>query len=144
MKYLAIGLLAIIAVSFFQPVTNIPKSSEVYAAPVEAAQPEIKSEPVIEPSQPPEPVQQPPVAPVVHTVPANEAKAYIYQHESGNRPDAVNEIGACGLGQALPCSKMPCTLQDYVCQDEYFTGYMQSRYGTWENAYQFWVSHRWW
>lgn len=40
-----------------------------------------------------------------------EAKMFIYLHESGNRPNAVNaSSGACGLGQALPCSKMPCLL----------------------------------
>lgn len=73
------------------------------------------------------------------------AKAFIYQHESGNRTDAINpSSGACGLGQALPCSKMPCSLSDYACQDNFFTNYMKSRYGTWENAVAFWKSHKWW
>lgn len=74
----------------------------------------------------------------------NAAKDFIYMHESGNRTDAVNSIGACGLGQALPCSKMNCTLQDYACQDAFFTSYMQARYGTWENAMAFWQANRWW
>lgn len=66
-------------------------------------------------------------------------------HESGNNPGAINtSSGACGLGQALPCSKLPCTLSDYACQDRWFTGYMQSRYGTWENAQAFWIGHGWW
>ena len=78
-------------------------------------------------------------------VSSNEAKAFIYQKESGNRTDAINPNGgACGLGQALPCSKMPCSLQDYACQDNYFTGYMQQRYGTWENARAFWLANKWW
>lgn len=72
-------------------------------------------------------------------------KNYIYQHESNNNPGAINaSSGACGLGQALPCSKMPCNLADYACQDNYFTSYMQKRYGSWANAYQFWISNKWW
>lgn len=86
----------------------------------------------------PEPVQAAPV-------PVSGAKAFIYQHESGNNPGAINaSSGACGLGQALPCSKMPCSLSDYACQDNFFTQYMLSRYGTWENAVAFWQSHKWW
>ena len=78
-------------------------------------------------------------------VSSNSAKAFIYSHESGNNPGAINaSSGACGLGQALPCSKMPCSLSDYACQDSFFTSYMQGRYGTWENAQAFWLSHHWW
>lgn len=76
-------------------------------------------------------------------VSSNEAKAFIYQHESGNRTTAVNSIGCRGLGQACPGSKLPCG-DDYACQDAWFTNYMLQRYGTWENAKAFWVSHRWW
>jgi hypothetical protein len=73
------------------------------------------------------------------------AKAFIYQHESGNDTTSVNKnSGACGLGQALPCSKMPCSMTDYGCQDSFFTEYMQGRYGSWINAYNFWQSHCWW
>jgi hypothetical protein len=69
-------------------------------------------------------------------------KMFIYNHESGNRPGAVNSIGACGLGQALPCSKLPCSLTDYACQDNWFTNsYMIPRYGSWSNAKAFWMSH---
>lgn len=74
-----------------------------------------------------------------------DAKMFIYMHESGNNPAAVNKSsGACGLGQALPCSKMPCNLSDYACQDSFFTQYMLSRYGSWENAQSWWLSHGWW
>lgn len=73
------------------------------------------------------------------------AKMFIYMRESGNNPGAINaSSGACGLGQALPCSKMPCSLSDYACQDRFFTGYMQARYGTWENAKAFWLANHWW
>lgn len=72
-------------------------------------------------------------------------KAFIYQHESGNRTDAINPgSGACGLGQALPCSKMGCSLSDYACQDAWFTNYAMQRYGSWANARAFWEAHRWW
>lgn len=74
-----------------------------------------------------------------------DAKMFIYYHESGNRPNAINaSSGACGLGQALPCSKMNCSLSDYACQDAFFTRYMLARYGTWQNAKSFWLQHRWW
>lgn len=86
----------------------------------------------------------------------SDAKMFIYQHESDNVPCKINggaidcnydknEL-ACGLGQALPCSKLTdvCKLSDYACQDAFFTDYMKGRYGTWENAKSFWVAHRWW
>lgn len=73
-----------------------------------------------------------------------DSKMFIYMHESGNRPSAVALNGACGLGQALPCSKLPCSLADYGCQDSWFTSYMQQRYGTWDNAKAFWVSKASW
>lgn len=76
-------------------------------------------------------------------VSSNEAKAFIYQHESGNRTTAVNSIGCRGLGQACPGSKLPCG-DDYACQDAWFTNYMLQRYGSWENAKAFWVANRWW
>jgi septal ring factor EnvC (AmiA/AmiB activator) len=76
---------------------------------------------------------------------ASDAKMFIYMKESGNNPNAVNKYsGACGLAQALPCSKMNCALGDYACQDAWATKYMQSRYGTWENAKAFWLANNWW
>lgn len=76
---------------------------------------------------------------------SNDAKMFIYMKESGNNPYAVNKSsGACGLAQALPCSKMNCALGDYACQDQWATNYMLNRYGTWENAKAFWLSHNWW
>lgn len=80
-----------------------------------------------------------------YPIPEDAAKAYIYMKESGNNPGAINRSsGACGLGQALPCSKMGCSLSDYACQDAWFTQYMKNRYGTWNNAKAFWDSHKWW
>lgn len=84
-----------------------------------------------------------PPAPVAEA--SGDAKMFIYMKESGNNPNAVNRSsGACGLAQALPCSKMGCALGDYACQDAWATNYMQGRYGTWENAKAFWELHRWW
>lgn len=96
----------------------------------------------IDKPKPVQPVQKPAAQPAAND---GSAKAFIYARESGNNPGAVNaSSGACGLGQALPCNKMPCSLADYACQDAYFTEYMQSRYGTWENAKIFWLQHNWW
>lgn len=83
-------------------------------------------------------------APVSYARPAEEDKAFIYQHESGNNPGAVNSIGCAGLGQACPGSKLPCSLTDYACQDTFFTNYMLSRYGSWAKARAFWEANRWW
>jgi outer membrane murein-binding lipoprotein Lpp len=83
------------------------------------------------------------------------AKSFIYMSESGNVPCKINGGSvdcnydgnrACGIGQALPCQKLTavCALSNYACQDAWFTSYMQSRYGTWENARAFWLAHKWW
>ncbi len=74
----------------------------------------------------------------------NPYAAYIYQHESGCRLDAVNGSGCAGIGQACPGSKMGCSLTDAPCQLAYFESYALGRYGSWEAAYQFWLSHGWW
>lgn len=93
-------------------------------------------------------VQTPAVAQSVPTVAQSDnsdAKMFIYMKESGNNPNSINKSsGACGLGQALPCSKMGCALGDYACQDAFFTRYMLNRYGSWENAKAFWLQHLWW
>lgn len=79
------------------------------------------------------------------SLPKNGYKSFIYQKESGNNPSAINpSSGACGLGQALPCSKMPCSLSDYACQDRFFTNYALQRYGSWQSAYNFWLGNSWW
>lgn len=73
-------------------------------------------------------------------------KIFIYNHESGNNPARWNSSGCVGLGQACPASKLlaVCPSLDYACEDAWFTRYAISRYGSWKNAYMFWVSHRWW
>lgn len=75
----------------------------------------------------------------------NQYKAYIYSKESGCKTDSVNkDSGACGLGQAYPCKKLPCSLQDYECQDAWFSNYAMSRYGSWQAAYEHKIATGWW
>lgn len=72
-------------------------------------------------------------------VPITAATKTLIINESGCRPDAVNpSSGACGIPQALPCSKLPCTLQDPVCQLKWMNEYVQQRYTTWEGALAYW------
>ena len=99
--------------------------------------------PTVAPTPVPKPVVEAPKPQITGS--EAEAKLWIYMHESGNKPGAINKAsGACGLGQALPCSKMGCGLADYACQDAWFTNYMKSRYGSWLNAKAFWLAHSWW
>lgn len=72
-------------------------------------------------------------------IPITSATRQLIINESGCRPDAVNpSSGACGIPQALPCSKLPCTLQDPVCQLKWMDRYVKERYTTWEGALSFW------
>jgi LysM repeat protein len=77
-------------------------------------------------------------------VSGNDAKAYIYSHESGNNPNATNPNGCFGLGQDCNGRVRALCGADYTCQDAYFTNYATSRYGSWDNAVAFWQQHRWW
>lgn len=98
-----------------------------------------------EPAQPQLPAQAAPQAvAAVAGCGDNDYASYIYHHESGCRTDALNPNGACGLGQAYPCSKMACSLSDYACQNEFFTNYAMARYGSWYAAYNYWLAnHNW-
>ncbi|WP_246159772.1 transglycosylase SLT domain-containing protein [Microbacterium rhizomatis] len=70
---------------------------------------------------------------------------YIVSHESGWNPNATNSSsGACGLVQALPCSKVPGNGYDPVDNLRWGTGYAVGRYGSWAGAYSFWISNNWW
>lgn len=62
--------------------------------------------------------------------------------ESSFIPTKINpSSGACGLGQALPCKKLPCELTDtpesIECQLVWVSEYIESRYGTVELALAF-------
>ncbi len=70
---------------------------------------------------------------------------YIVSRESGWNPNATNSSsGACGLAQALPCSKVPGNGYDPVDNLTWATSYAVSRYGSWSGAYTFWVNNHWW
>ncbi len=79
-----------------------------------------------------------------YPVSANAAKAYIYSRESGNNPNATNPTGCYGLGQDCNGVLRSSCGADYACQDAYFDGYAQRRYGGWEGAYAFWQANHWW
>jgi hypothetical protein len=86
-------------------------------------------------------VEIPPSQPV--TCGDNTYANYIYMHESSCNVNAVNSIGCRGIGQACPGSKLPCG-SDYECQNKWFTNYAVQRYGSWEQAYYFWLNNHWW
>ncbi|WP_229778839.1 transglycosylase SLT domain-containing protein [Microbacterium maritypicum] len=70
---------------------------------------------------------------------------YIVSRESGWNPNATNKSsGACGLVQALPCSKVPGNGYDPVDNLRWATGYATGRYGSWSGAYNFWINNHWW
>lgn len=69
---------------------------------------------------------------------------FMVQKESGWNPNAVNKSsGACGLAQALPCSKVPGNPYDPVTSLNWMNGYVNGRYGGWAGAYSFWTQNRW-
>lgn len=57
--------------------------------------------------------------------------AELIARESGFNKRAINPTsGACGLSQALPCSKMACSLDDADCQLNWIEEYVNDRYGS--------------
>lgn len=70
---------------------------------------------------------------------------YVVSRESGWNPNATNAgSGACGLVQALPCSKVPGNGYDPVDNLRWANGYAVGRYGSWAGAHAFWVANSWW
>ncbi|MCI6574595.1 MAG: G5 domain-containing protein [Actinomycetaceae bacterium] len=69
---------------------------------------------------------------------------YIVSHESGWNPSAFNgSSGACGLVQALPCSKLGANWNDPVTALKWQYSYVNSRYGGYAGAYSFWINNGW-
>jgi uncharacterized protein YabE (DUF348 family) len=69
---------------------------------------------------------------------------FMVSKESGWNPNALNKSsGACGLAQALPCSKVPGNPFNPVDSLNWMNGYVNGRYGGWEGAYAFWNSKHW-
>lgn len=76
--------------------------------------------------------------------------SFIIDHESGWNPTNQNaSSGAYGLGQALPAGKMAPYGDDYMTnpktQLKWMYAYMTegNRYGSIEDAYNFWLAHNW-
>lgn len=70
---------------------------------------------------------------------------YVVSRESGWNPNATNRSsGACGLVQALPCSKVGGNGYNPVDNLRWANGYATGRYGSWAGAYNFWINNHWW
>lgn len=69
---------------------------------------------------------------------------FIVQKESSWNPNAVNRSsGACGLAQALPCSKIGDNWNNPVVALKWQHNYVTKRYGGYQQAYNFWISNGW-
>ncbi len=76
---------------------------------------------------------------------------YIVAHEGGwggVTKSNYGGSGAYGICQALPGSKMASAGADWatnpVTQLKWCNGYAVGRYGSWANAYSYWLSHNYW
>lgn len=69
----------------------------------------------------------------------------LIQKESGCNPLAVNPTsGACGIPQALPCSKLPQGVNTSPAdQLIWMQNYVNTRYGGWDGAWSFWRANNW-
>jgi hypothetical protein len=79
-------------------------------------------------------------------VPADQRASamWLINKESSWNSHAINpSSGACGLVQALPCSKLPCSLSDAVCQIKWQVGYVNARYGGYNQAVAFHRANNW-
>lgn len=79
-------------------------------------------------------------------VPEHEVNAAytLIMKESGCSVNAVNRSsGACGIPQALPCSKLGSARGNAVAEIQWMQNYVRSRYGGWQQALNFHYSHNW-
>ncbi len=64
--------------------------------------------------------------------------------ESGWNINAVNKSsGACGLGQALPCSKLGDARGNPSAEIDWIITYINNRYGNPVSAWNFHLNHNW-
>jgi hypothetical protein len=77
----------------------------------------------------------------------NEIIAFdnILKKESGYQANVINEIGAGGLCQAYPYTKMNCKLsvEDWKCQVDWCLDYIKNRYKTPTEAWSFHLINNW-
>lgn len=110
--------------------------------------PKVTETPVVEPTEIPEPVLTTPEQWMTAAgIPQTEwwAVDYIISHESTWNPQAINpSSGSCGLAQQLPCGKWSHQWNDPVGALIDANAYALERYGSWTNAYYFWVNNHWW
>jgi hypothetical protein len=83
-------------------------------------------------------------------VPNSSNANYLITKESRCNPNSVNSSsGACGIGQALPCSKMGpvnpdgTSAVDPVGQLRWMNSYVLGRYGSWDAAAAFHQRNGW-
>lgn len=134
-----------------------PPSIPAVIARVVAAPTPLPTPSTPQPTPKPTPKPTPAVASLTHQEMLQEAGIpesdfdyanYIIVHESNYSIDAREpSTGACGIPQALPCSKMASAGSDYltnpITQLKWMSGYVISRYGSWYNAYLFKRQHGW-
>jgi len=71
-----------------------------------------------------------------------DALYVLWMRESGWNPRSANRSsGACGIPQALPCSKIPD--KSTAGQIQWGLDYIARRYGSPVNAWAHWMSHHW-
>jgi len=70
---------------------------------------------------------------------------FIISHESGWRTNASNGkyygLYQTALGNISSC---PNWASNPICQLQHATSYAVNRYGSWRQAYEFWITHKWW
>ena len=76
---------------------------------------------------------------------------YIINHEagwSGVTKWNYGGSGAYGICQSLPASKMASAGEDFmvnpITQLRWCNSYAIARYGSWQQAYNFWINNNWW
>ena len=141
----------VIAVLTFNPLNSVSFLKKPPTPPEISSQ--VQAIPSKQPIALPEHKEEPTLTPIVATPVVvagcgdNSYANYIYMHESGCRLTAVNPIGACGIGQSLPCSKLSSSCPDwqtnYACQNAWFTDYVNRSYGGWLGAYNHWLQFSW-
>jgi len=148
-----LALLVFVTVTFGKaaPVSGSPSTlNQKETVKVSKVEPTVEKQPEVQPESTPvveQEVQPPPVSGSCGDwlaqagIAATRSVMALIGGESGCRPDAINpSSGACGIPQALPCSKMGCSLSDPVCQLLWMQSYVVNRYGSWDNAYATWQS----
>lgn len=141
------SVVALKSAPHFKKVTTQPVVKQV-----ETPQPQPVEQPEEQPVEVPAPEPAPAVVQVTGScgdwlaqagIPASASVLALIQGESGCNPYSVNRSsGACGIAQELPCGKSGCQLGDPVCQLGWMNGYVNSRYGGWDNAYATWLGRK--